>query len=152
MRALPTLHLCPRQGLGSICCLLLTDHLLELMKCPCCRGDRVLDWRWHHKHTPLRFPFYLCSGMGLGEGRTGSGPPGSAPQLWPGPSAPSSEQVQLGVQLTSGRAGRGIISVPLMGDSRREDSPSFRLVSEHANWLGRCPLAKEHLCTLGELV
>lgn len=38
------------------------------MKCPRYCGNRVLDWRWHHKHSLLRFLFYLCSGMGLGEG------------------------------------------------------------------------------------
>lgn len=29
----------------------------------------ALDWRLQHKHLLLRFHFYLCSGMGLGEGR-----------------------------------------------------------------------------------
>lgn len=48
----------------NICCLLLTDHLLaELMKCSRCWDNPALDCQWHRKHFPLRFHFYLCSGM-----------------------------------------------------------------------------------------
>ena len=99
----------PRLGLRSICRLLLTDHLLELPKCPCYHDDRGLDWRWQHKHSRLRFHFYLCSGMGLGGVRLPPSlrpPPSVLPRLWPGlPPTPHLVRSSYSWELTSLRAG-----------------------------------------------
>lgn len=70
---------------GSICCLLLTDHLLRVAE--------VSPLPWQHKHSPVRFHFYLCSGMGLGRGRSSFLPallplPQRSLRLWPGPLPP----------------------------------------------------------------
>lgn len=120
----------PWPGLRSICCLLLTDHLLELPKCPCYHDDRGLDWRWQQKHSRLRFHFYLCSGMGLG----GVRPPPSV--LPPPPCGVGAHESEL-------RGSLFLFTWHLAGDSRVDRSPDFRPVSEGAFLpAGRAPTAR----------